>query len=434
MTNDAARRAGWILAALVLLTSAVVFVRELPGASKPIPRDFAQYLVAARILLAQEPDALYFTDALTGITTPSFPGSRYQQIAEEAGLDETSYFIYPPWVGALFAPLTLTTPYRAYLAMYVLNWILAAAAVWVLARALPGGGGLAGWANFLLLIQSFLFVHALAAGQASVLVLFLMVLMARALWRGQDGRAGLWWALLTGLKLFPILYLPYAVALRKWRLLGAFAVWGLLLLAASVLVSDVAAHVRFLDVVRDYGGYTTARATNFSLTALLVRITEGGSLDAWGLTPIPAAVAWVSRVVFALVLAVALRASWIAERRADRWGRILSFGLMTTWVLCAGANVWSHQLVALALPLQAAAACLLVARAPGRLLPALWALAWGGLLSFQIYVRAGGAGEGSPFWTGVTALPLLGTLLLMLLLALMIERGPSACEEAPVER
>ena len=56
-------------------------------------------------------------------------------------------------------------------------------------------------------------------------VLLMVVLFGRALWRRREVEAGIWLALVTGIKLFPILFVPYLVITRRWRALAS--VWRL---------------------------------------------------------------------------------------------------------------------------------------------------------------------------------------------------------------
>ncbi len=391
MPTTAGTRSGIVIGTVtLLLVAAVLFVREMPGASHGIPKDFAQYLTAGQIIRNGEPEALYTFDALTGITTEHLPPNRYTETATEMGLASTSYFVYPPWVGALYLPLTFVSPYQALVLAYMGGWLACLAAVVLVARSLPRWGWVAAGATFLLLIHTFSFHHGVVSGQASLPLLLLVALMGHAHWRGRDAEAGIWWALAAGLKLFPLLFIFYFALLRRWRTLIAFFGAGALLVLFSVLVTDVDTHLRFWNTVRDYLGYTTARSTNFSLVGFLLRLRGDSGPDTWNVITIPAAIAWSQRVVFLGLLVAVLALVRRAAAADRRWGLPLAFGMMTTWVFLASANVWSHQLVALAVPFVVVTAYILEeggGRGWYRYL--LWAGSWGGLFAYDAYERLG---------------------------------------------
>ncbi len=406
-----------LLVALVLALSAgVVLVRELPGSSHPVPKDFAQYYVAGKVILAHEPGALYFTDIVTGLTTDRFPGNRFQEIAAASGIQESSYFIYPPWVGALYAPVTVLSPYRALVAVYLASWILTVLALALLARELPRCGWAASAAVFALLIQTESYLQAIRAGQASIPVLLLLVLFARALWRHRDTEAGIWLALLIGIKLFPVLYLPYLAVARRGKALIATAASGAVLLAFSVAVAGVPAHLRFLGLMLQYIRYSTTLASNQSVTGFFFRLLAPADARHWTVLRIPPEVAWPSRIT---VLAWMGATLWLVDRlrrRGGAWWEPLAFSLATVWVFSSAANVWVHHLVGLALPFAVGGAALLDRAGRSRRRDwALWGAGWAGLLLFPAFSRLGAAGNRYPFLL-LASLPLAGAVALYLLL------------------
>ncbi len=405
-----------LVASVLALQGLMVFLREFPGPSKPVPKDFAQYYIAARVLMEREPDALYFTDIMTGLTTRRFPGSRFAAIGAGAGIEDTSYYIYPPWVGLLYVPVAGLSPYRALVVVYLVNWILALAALFLLARSLPGWGWPAAAGSFALLIHTTPFLQAIRAGQASVPVLLLIVLFAHALWRRRDIQAGLWLAFVTGMKLFPILFVPYLLVMRRWRALAAFALGGALLLGVSLAAAGWEAHLRYLHLMLDYVKLSTTLSSNQSVTGLILRWMDATSPRHWSVLPIPTATAWAARAVLLAWMAVTLVLADRLRRRGGEWGEPLALALATVWVFSGASNVWLHHLVGLALPFAVAAAWLGArSGAPvGGFL--VWTASWGGLFLFDAYYRVGGGGHGRVF-NLLVSLPLFGAVLLYLLLA-----------------
>ena len=187
-------------------------------------------------------------------------------------------------------------------------------------------------------------------------MLLLVVLFGRALWRRREVEAGIWLALVTGIKLFPILFVPYLVIMRRWRALAAFAAAGAAIFAFSIAVAGVDAHVRFYHLMREYMGYSTTLVSNQSITGFLFRLADATSPRVWSVLPIPPAVAWTARVLNLLWFGVATALVLRVRRVPGRWGEILGFSLFSIWVFNSASNVWLHHAVALAIPFAAAAA------------------------------------------------------------------------------
>ena len=409
--------AGEILVWVVLLLVAFsVFVRDFPGSGHPVPKDFAQYYVAGMVLARGEPDALYFTDLYRGLTTKRFPESRFAQIAAEAGIVDTSYYIYPPWVGLLYLPLTVLSPYRALVIVYLLNWVLVLLSCFLIARSLPGWGAMAAAAAFTALAVSFPFSHGMRAGQASIAVLFLVTLFGRALWRKRETEAGIWLAVLTGIKIFPVLFVLYLAVLRRWRALAAFAAAGVVLLGISLAAAGFDAHLRYLRLVREYAGYSTTLISNQSVTGFLMRLTNDTDPTKWSVLPIPAGVGWAARWITLAWLGVTL---WITERlrrQGGPWWEPLAFSLSVIWVFTSAANVWIHHLVVLALPGAVAAAWAgSRSRSPGGWF-LFWGAAWAVFVAFEVIYRLPSGRLPSVVPALLGSAPLAGAVLLYLLL------------------
>src|SRR5262245_59931228 len=112
-----------VLVALLLVVGAV-FLRHLPGPGSAVPKDFGQYRAAGRLAVHGQLSALYPVELSRGLVEARFPGTAWTATADAAGLRETSYFIYPPWVAVLYAPLALLPPWAAFALAYAFNWLL----------------------------------------------------------------------------------------------------------------------------------------------------------------------------------------------------------------------------------------------------------------------------------------------------------------------
>ncbi len=348
-------------------------------------------------------------------------------MAAERGLTRFSYFVYPPWVAIFAVPLTLFTPYQGLVLLYVLNWILVVAGLILLARSLPAFGAAAVAVVFLFLCPSYMFIQGLEAGQTSIAIFFLLVLFASAFSRHRAAEAGLWWALIAGIKVFPVLFALPLLALRRWRLLVAGAIAGAGLLAVSVLVLGPAVHVRYFHLMLQYGPYTTERLTNQSLAAVLLRWIEPLNPGDLTLVVIPPLVAWISRIFTLGLLAVTVLLLHRGRRGSSPWLPPLAFSLMVPWVFTVSPFTWTHHLVVLAVPFTVAAAYLLAqtSNRAGRLVWP-WLVAWGGLLSLYLYNRMPTGFWHNPLAPILAALPLAGTWVLYALVATLHVRERAA--------
>src|SRR5688572_18747841 len=307
-----------VLIALLLVAGAV-FLRHLPGPGSAIPKDFGQYWVAGRLALDGQLSGLYPVDLARGLVESRFPGTTWTTTAEAAGLSETSYFIYPPWVAVLYAPLALLPPWAAFMLAYSLHWLLFGLAFALLPGLVPRHGRLAAAATFVVLLHSPPFLEALQAAQASLPLFLLVVLLARDLARGRDTRAGLWWALAAGLKLFPVLLVFYGLARRRGRFVAAGAGFGVLLAAISLLAGGIETNLRFVRLVLDHLPYGATYHSNQSVTGFLLRLTAAADPRAWTIVHLEPGLAWAARLVLIATLALTLFLLHRRTRRGEPW-------------------------------------------------------------------------------------------------------------------
>jgi hypothetical protein len=424
-----------LVLAVLLLLGGTVFLRYLPGPSTPVPKDFGQYYVAGRLALDGHLSGLYPVELTRGLVESRFPGTLWTEAADAAGLPETSYFIYAPWVAAVLAPLALLPAWAAYSVAYTLNWIALALAFLLLPGILPRHGRFAAAASFVLLIESPPFLEAVTSAQASLPLFLLFVLLARDLARGRDVRAGLWWALATGLKLFPLLFIVYALARRRFRMVSAGIGFGCAIALASVALAGLDANVRFVRLILDHLPYVATFESNQSLTGFLLRLGAEADATAWTILRVPPALAIVSRVLLLATLGGTLW--WIARRlrAGSAWDEAIAFSLIVIWMLSTAPNAWLHHFVALALP-SAVAAGALRARAEaggatgGARRVVTWSVAWGLIFAHVLFQRLATPEWRSAPWVVLAGLPFLGAWVFYGLLAGLLGRVPDAAETA----
>lgn len=409
-----------LLAAALMIASLAALVRDTRGPGTPLPKDFAQYYVAGKLALRGRLEALYFADLHTGLTQSTFPNSEFARTGREFGIAETSYFLYPPWVAWLYAPLAVLPPWPAFVAARLLAWLALVGGFFLLARAVPACGTEAAVATFALFAFSPPVRAALSTAQASVPLFLLLALFATALARGRERGAGAWWGAMAALKLFPLGFALWLVAVRRWRALVTGVACGLALLLLGIATGGWATTVRFLDLLREHLPYSTPYAPNQSLTGLALRWSSGANPFDWAIVAVPPAIAWGVRVVQLAMLAVTLALVVRTRSRDGAWSEPLGLSLMTVWVLLVAPDAWLHHFVALALPAAVAAARLLdTERGRARSL-ALW-IGFGALLfGYDAYERVAGPEAGSPLRTALASTPLVGALVLWALLALQM--------------
>jgi hypothetical protein len=407
-----------LVAAALMIASLAALVRDTRGPGTPLPKDFAQYYVAGKLALRGRLDALYFADLRTGLTQATFPTSEFARTGREFGIAETSYFLYPPWVAWLYAPLAALPPWPAFVAARLLAWLALVGGFLLLARAVPAWGPEAAVATFALFAFSPPVRAALSTAQASVPLFFLLALFAAALARGREHAAGAWWGAMAALKLFPLVFALWLVAARRRRSLATGAACGLALLLLGVFTGGWATTARFLDLLREHLPYSTPYAPNQSLTGFALRWSSGANPFDWTIVAVPPAIAWGVRLFQLAMLAVTLALVVRTRSRDGAWSEPLGLSLFTVWALLVAPDAWLHHFVALALPAAVAAARLLdTARGRARSL-ALWIGFAALLFGYDAYERVAGPGAGSPLRTALASTPLLGALVLWALLAL----------------
>ncbi len=151
--------------------------------------DFKAYYTGALALVEDRPDLLY-PDAAT-LNLGVLPDQEWVRFAVERGVPHPSGYIYPPFLAVVLEPLTALSYHRANQAWFVLNGILLAASIALLATWRPGSfDPIAAGSVLFVSLNFYPTYRALQCGQVSLLI-FAMV--AAAFWllrRGRDGAAG----------------------------------------------------------------------------------------------------------------------------------------------------------------------------------------------------------------------------------------------------
>ena len=190
---------------------------------------------------------------------------------------DQAYFAYPLYTLYLFWPLSLL-PYAWAQAIWMtlLQFMLLGSTALAirLARWRPPG-----WLFVLSLFWSLLFYNgarAVLLGQFSIVVGLFLMLALWAIEGRRDGRAGLCLALTTikpQMVILPLAFLLlWALARRRWRILGSFALSMIILIGSSMLLVPSWP----LDFVRNAIAYSDYVAFGTPLENLLHYLLPGG--------------------------------------------------------------------------------------------------------------------------------------------------------------
>jgi hypothetical protein len=262
-------------------------------------------------------------------------------------------YIYPPILAQLLVPLALL-PYETYfLVLYVLNLLLTLGCLYLLADVLDLRATGSTWPAlflFVLMAANHPLEITIHHGQINVLVLILALFFLKFRKAEKEAAGGSALALAVFLKIYPVLLILPALALRKWKAVIAFAAASAGLLAASLAASGTAVWAAFvrstLDVFLGRSASVFVRGfqcspNNISLKGLLGQAVSLLRMPPGAASPIYFAVA---AAMFALMIATAKRTGLAKDIPLQ--GALL---LIATLVLAP--LTWSHHYTIMMLPL-----------------------------------------------------------------------------------
>jgi Glycosyltransferase family 87 len=276
---------------------------------------------------------------------------RLDSMPEAKGMElkQIDHASYPPSFLLCFEPLTLMSPVRAYWTWFGINiGALALALGMLLGGKREIGFYSAGTLVALAILYSPLSYHIRFA-QTQIVILLCLVLMMRALARGNDPLAGLTLAFAGLIKVFPLAMAGYLIVERRW---GALR-W----MAAGLAIGGCLT-LGLVGVGRSFSFFGQARfltdqywydlETNVSLSANISKVFWylcGDSLG-WGLNLLRHGIiatleVWV---LWLTVKATAIRAQ--LGRDLDSRG----FALWVVAMITLAPTAWFHYLVLLYIP------------------------------------------------------------------------------------
>lgn len=149
-------------------------------------------------------------------------------------------YIYPPLLAQICLPLAVLPPTTYFLMLYILNVALTFLAIYLILVLLDlkrVASILAAVFPFALLISNEPLLTTIHHGQVNLFVLDVILVSLLCQKKGHPGRAGFFLGLAVFVKIYPVLLVLPFIFFKRLRLLAAFALNSLALLAVSVLVS-----------------------------------------------------------------------------------------------------------------------------------------------------------------------------------------------------
>jgi hypothetical protein len=280
------------------------------------------------------------------------------------------YYIYPPLFAILMVPFALVPTFWAALAWYGLSVVLVIWTVkmcaFLVREALHFEEDPIALYALPPLLVLFPLMSALARGQTTPVVLWLVTAGLVCAWKGQDMRGAICFAGGILLKVFPIVLLAYFVWRKRWRLvmatLAATAVGAFIIPAAAYGWHRNIDYLKeWVDVIGKpaleaeseradnplYGQLLNSQLPrNQSLSAVLTRLTGNPRAR------------WIGMAVGAIMAGVIL----LVGRRAESSNEIHILSAAVVWTLLIPPVSWAHYFMLLLLPLTVLVAVAITAR------------------------------------------------------------------------
>ena len=249
--------------------------------------------------------------------------------------------VHPPFTILLFSPFTLFPYYFAEKLWTMLSIVFLIASVYIIFKVnnqkMSSGIGL--------LISALLFVFyfpvkfTLGMGQINFLILFLATLAIYFLNKNKNYLSGIFLGLSIMIKFFPLLFLPYLVILKKWKILISFLCVSTIIFLFAFMIIKPDINVYFYKNILPtfFGGWKTDYY-NQSLSGFLGReMAIGTSRELFRI--------FISFILTLLPFLVILKNSLNRKRMLN-----LELSIIITTTLLVNNFSWQHHFVWLIFP------------------------------------------------------------------------------------
>jgi len=256
---------------------------------------------------------------------------------------EPNWCFYPPLLPFVLAPLAGADPEVWRTVWGIIQLLLAVAFALLIERLLKAAGAQPDRVLlFALVLGSYPVARSLQLGQTSLLTALLVWSGVHAARRGRPEAQILLMGVAAFVKPFLLLAaVPDVFRRRTGTALGVVAVVALLL-ALSLFLVGIAAHVEYWHLLSTLTSSQTAYYGNQSLMAGIMRAFSSLSVLDYGFQP-DESLAMLARLVALLVLIAAL----VIQRRAVSADSIAQVGLWLSAALLALPVSWEHHLLLL---------------------------------------------------------------------------------------
>ncbi len=331
------------VAAALLVLAALFLVRGLLPPLQRIETDFPNYYTAGRLVAEGSDLSRLYDDAW------------FQEQIHRSGIPEQGKFSpFPPPTALLFAPLSLLPPIEALRVMTMLNLVLLLASVMLLSKILsltPARAALLVLVSGAGLWNCFRFGQLYVALSASVILGYYLFIKGRPL------LAGIAFGILIPVKYYPVIFLPYFLVKKEWRVVLGAAGSAAALGALSVAVMGWEVHREFLlhilgkHLASDFSGQTPYATAFQSWDSLLHRLFMYHPEE----NPSPLVNAPVLIPVLKLLIAGSILAAtsvvlWKVRTAADSIFREASFAMLGILPLVLAPGTATYHFVLLWLP------------------------------------------------------------------------------------
>ena len=299
----------WLCPEMACFTSACVLVMAVvlgiamfavdrSGRAGPFPPLGADYATFYMI------GALQNESGITRLYDLDLQDRVLHRLTPRLGPDEHLPFVYPPFLAAVFRPLS-RLPYAGSFAVWLVIasslYIASLALMFRVCPAIPRADMAMAWLAALS-FEPFAFECELG-GQLSVIGCFGVAAALANQRRGRPVLAGACLAMLSYKPTLLILLLPMLVVGRQWRALAGFSLGTLALVVTSLIVAGPDRYSEFLGLMADYGRAGGSRGT---VLKTIKFVDLGAFLKLIGITPTlirPIALAIAFPVLLTLAMA-----------------------------------------------------------------------------------------------------------------------------------
>jgi hypothetical protein len=213
-----------VLLGLVFVASALQ-AGHLLLESHWLQRDFRVYFIAASMIRNHEGSHIYdqAADGADPQLTPADPNTLFAERARKLGIEDVGLYVYPPLLADMLVPLASLRLASAVHAWLLFNAIFVLAATLILARMIAPNQVRWFWPPLFVAILLFRpTLDCLFLGQIAILLLLLQVAGLYFYLKSRTFPAALMFAVITVIKITPLIVVVPLLAFRDWKQLRAY--------------------------------------------------------------------------------------------------------------------------------------------------------------------------------------------------------------------